>query len=56
MNWHLSWFCVRPGCDQSPTHIRLMKHTNYNFIYPMALCDDCVKFLQLKDSRIGVNA
>lgn len=53
MNWYLTWHCTRPSCENRPSLIRLMSHTKYNFIYPMALCYECAEFLQLADSDVG---
>lgn len=54
MNWYTGMYCTRPGCDDRPVFVRLLKDTKYNYVYPITLCFDCKKFLNLKDNRIGL--
>jgi hypothetical protein len=54
MNWYVGQFCHRSACDEKVFFVRLMKHTQYDFVYPFALCYDCANFLQLNDNKVGM--
>ena len=47
MSWSIPWECKRPGCDNKPWKVIVLKDTKYNFHYPVCICWDCDKFLQL---------